>query len=177
MKSFRQVMTVLMGMVWLAACMVPASQAEPALTVYLVRHAEKLTGDDPGLTEAGAARAERIADIFEDVALSGVYSTDTKRTRATAAPSAEQAGLEIQIYDAGDMSPFAETLKAQSGVVLVVGHSNTIPTLAGLLTGRDEGGDLDESQYDVLYRIAFNRDGEPVSFLMSYDTLEASLAD
>lgn len=106
----------------------PAGAEEPAgpLVVYAVRHAEKGTGDDPPLTEAGTARAERLAAALRDVALEAVYSTATLRTRSTAAPAAKGHGLEVTTCAPEALS---KALAGRSGAVLVVGHSNTIPAL------------------------------------------------
>ena len=161
----------------LAAYLMPVSGASPDLTLYLVRHGEKQAGEDPALTPEGKARAMRLAALMEAAGVERVYSTDTKRTRETTAPTAEGVESDVVIYDADKADAFASMLKSQRGVVLVVGHSNTIPGLASALTGRDEGDEFDESQYDSLYRIEFNAKGEPVSYLMSYDALERALAE
>ncbi|GAB5454003.1 MAG: phosphoglycerate mutase family protein [Henriciella sp.] len=130
--------------------------------IYLVRHAEKQTGDDPALTDAGKVRAETLAELLSDKGLTQIYSSDYKRTRETAAPIAERTRLEVQLYDPSDLDAFAETLKSTEGVLLVVGHSNTTPPLAAALGG-DPGTPIDEStEYDRLYVIDLSG-AEPVS--------------
>ncbi|HBP23093.1 MAG TPA: histidine phosphatase family protein [Planctomycetes bacterium] len=107
----------------------PVAVPKQGLVVYAVRHAEKQGGDDPGLTAEGVARAAALAFALRHVPLDGVYSTDTKRTRATVAPAAEAHGLEVQTY-AADGSLSKRLGSGQGGrCVLVVGHSNTIPAL------------------------------------------------
>ena len=145
----------------LAAC-ASIDQSEGA-TAYLVRHAEKLTGDalndlphprDPPLTRAGQDRAEALADLLEGVGITEIWSTDTTRTRETAKPLADRLGIEIELYDASDLSAFAIQLTEEiSGSVLVVGHSNTTPGLAEAL-GADPGIPIVEAtEYDRLYVI------------------------
>ena len=170
-----------------AACETPASSAKDGmLNVYLVRHAEKETGDTvsmtaekggPLLTTAGMARAERLADILADEPITAVWSTDTNRTRATAQPTAEGHGLDIRIYDPMKPAELAELARAQTGSVLIVGHSNTIPALAGEVSGQPADGDFNDNDYESLYRVEINRAGEAVTYLLSYDALEASLSD
>jgi len=100
--------------------------------VLVVRHAEN-AGDK--LTEPGLARAERLAKTLANAGVAAIYSTDTKRTTGTAAPLAEAKQLKVQLYDVGgaksgvDARPFVAKLKAAhpDDIVLVVGHSNTIP--------------------------------------------------
>tara|TARA_B100000678_G_scaffold95898_1_gene80192 strand:+ start:21090 stop:21644 length:555 start_codon:yes stop_codon:yes gene_type:complete len=166
------------------ACAAPdfSSASAGPVTVYVVRHAEKASADmagdkGPDLTAQGKARAERLADLLKDEAVSSVWSTDTARTRQTASPTADQHGLEIAIYDPGAPDALAEAVKVERGVVLVVGHSNTIAGIASALTGRDEGGDLSEADYETLYRVEVNSRGEGVAYALSYDSLEQSLAD
>lgn len=125
-----------------------AEDAARPLVVYAVRHAEKGEGRDPGLTEAGAARAAELQRVLKDVAFDAVYSTNTLRTRSTAQPVAEGHGLEVTTYDPGGI---AKQLKAgEARTVLVVGHSNTTPDLIRALGGDFELKLLPESCYDAL---------------------------
>ena len=132
-------------------------------TIYLVRHAEKQADSDPALTEQGRARAAALAEILNGVSISKVYSTDTRRTRQTAQPVADQKKLPIELYDPRAFREFADGLKAEflSGTssILVVGHSNTTPYLATLLTG-EEHSMLSEDQYDHLYHVKKDADGQ-----------------
>lgn len=132
-------------------------------TAYLVRHAEKLTGDalndlpdprDPPLTLAGQERAEALADLLASAEITRIWSTDTTRTRDTAQPLADRLGIEVEIYDASDLTAFAAQLTQEtSGNALVVGHSNTTPGLADAL-GADPGAPIVEAtEYDRLYVI------------------------
>jgi phosphohistidine phosphatase SixA len=159
MKHFISSTAFALGAVALlaAACSQPSSppsreaEANNGTTLYLVRHAEKREGDDPALTEAGEARAETLADQLEGAGLDTIWSTDYRRTLATAAPLAQRLDVEVQIYDPGDLAGFAETLKSSGETALIVGHSNTTPQLSALLGG-EAGGPIDEAgEYDRLY--------------------------
>lgn len=129
----------------LAACATPRATTNDARaaslpTFVLVRHAEKATDDpkDPSLSDAGRARAERLAASFDGVQLTAVYATGYRRTQATAQPTAESHDLPVRTYEAGiPADAFAATLRAThaSGTVLVVGHSNTVPAIASALCG------------------------------------------
>lgn len=146
-----------------AACLVLAGcapAADDSHTVYLVRHAEKVLGvDDPALTAEGQARADALAERLADAGLTHIHSSDTKRTRDTAAPIAQATGLEVKLYDPRDLPAMAAQLKATPGRHLVVGHSNTTPPLAGLL-GAEPGADIVEAtEYDRLYVIEITPGG------------------
>lgn len=129
------------------------------LTIYLVRHAEKTKQrPDPGLTEEGKARALELVKVLKDIQLTAIYSSDYIRTKETARPVAELFNLDVQLYDPRDLPAIAKTLKALSGSVLVVGHSNTTPQLVELLGG-DSVSEINEaSEYDRLYKIDIQND-------------------
>ena len=122
-------------------------------TFYLIRHTEKEldAGNDPGLTDQGRFRAEYWATVLKNVRIDRVYSTDTLRTRETAAPFAERNELEIELYSPSriDYAEFIKTNLKKS--VVVVGHSNTTPGFANGLLGREAYHDLDESNYSSLF--------------------------
>jgi len=138
-----------------------ADSEQVTATFYLVRHAEKeLTGDDPALSDAGYARAQALSEELRGVKLDGIYSTDTRRTRDTAAPTLARTNLSLQFYDGRALSEFAQQLSSVEGNYLIVGHSNTTPQLAEALGG--EGGDpiVEANEYYRLY--VLRRSGDVV---------------
>ncbi len=136
---------------------------EQVTTFYLVRHAEKDYGDDPILTKEGQARAERLMETLKNVDLAAVYSTDTKRTQATARPTAEDHNLKIVSYRPSLMRELSEKLRSlyRGKVVLIVGHSNTTPAMANYLTDSDEHPRFSELDYTNLYVVTLPRIGAP----------------
>lgn len=154
LRTFSRFMFALAALSFLSACASgPIPTTDPA--IFLVRHAEKQKGSDPALTDAGAARADRIAAQLEKAGIEKIYSTDYTRTRDTAAPLAEKLGLEIILYDPRDLPGFADHLNSENLTVLVVGHSNTTPSLVTLLGG--EATPIPESEYDRLYCLTGER--------------------
>lgn len=136
---------------------------EEVTTFILVRHAEKMMGFSPALTEDGAARAERLSFMLERVDLDAVYSTQTKRTQSTAAPTAAFHKLEVKDYEAQYLKGFARDLKIlhRGETVLIVGHSNTTPALAGYLTETNEFPRFNELDYTNYYVVTIPRIGKP----------------
>ena len=101
-------------------------------TVFIVRHAEK--GDDSGdaaLSAKGKARAEALARMLVDARVTAIYTSNFRRTVGTAEPLAARLNLEIKQEFQGDTDRFARLLgeRHPDGVILVVGHSNTVPGL------------------------------------------------
>lgn len=125
---------------------------DEAVVVYLVRHAERAENgtDDPPLSLAGQIRVQQLLGMLADVDLTHVHTTDFKRTRDTARPFAERAGIESAIYDPRELEALASEIVATPGRHLVAGHSNTTPQLVAALGG-DPSDPIDELEYDRLY--------------------------
>ena len=93
---------------------------------------------------------EALARMLREANVTRIFSTDTRRTRATVAPLAEQLELEIEPYKTRG---FAVKLGAMKGeTVAVSGHSNTVPAIAralgGELAGLTDDGHFPDDQYD-----------------------------
>lgn len=132
-------------------------------TFILVRHAEKDYGRDPILIEKGIERAERLKETLKNTDLDAVYSTDTKRTQLTAAPTAADKNLEVISYNPGALQEFATNLKRlyKGKTVLIVGHSNTTPAMANYLTDTNEHPRFSELDYTNLYVVTLPKIGKP----------------
>jgi len=111
-------------------------RAKDSCTVVVaVRHAEKDSGDDPGLTEAGRARAKALAEALAHAHVQAILVSSARRTQETAAPTAAHARVEPRVIpmDGGldaHVAALAKAVKAEAGkTVLVVGHTNTVPPL------------------------------------------------
>ncbi len=124
--------------------------------VIVIRHAEKISGSDERLSDAGHARAARLAAMLKDAGVTAIYSTDTERTRDTVKPLADLLKLPVQIYDVGsqkvDAKGFALRMRQQhlDQIVLIVGHSNTVPALIRAL-GCQETVTIGPDEYDNLF--------------------------
>lgn len=127
-------------------------EKKEATTIYLVRHAEKV-GQLDSLSIEGLARAQSLKHTLENVKLDHIYSTDYNRTMNTALPIAKEIGLNIVNYDASDLKAFTKKIESEhkGQTILVVGHSNTTPTLVNLLLGEERLKALDEKDYDNLF--------------------------
>ncbi len=143
-----------------AAPRASAAAAAGTTLVLLVRHGEKAAGpaDDPPLTEAGVARAQALRAALADAGVQHVIATPRRRTGDTARPLAEAMGLtpELVPLSAGatHITAVADAVRRRAGqVVLVVGHSNTVPAIVGALGG-PKLPDLCDAQYATLYVLA-----------------------
>lgn len=143
----------------LGGCATRPAEPQAPLTYVIVRHGEKSSDDprDPSLSEAGRARAERLADSLAKAPLRAVYATEYRRTQQTGDPAARAHGLTIARYQAKQAAAeFAATLRRdhRDGTVLVVGHSNTAPAIAAALCAC-EVAPMPETEFDrrMLVRI------------------------
>ncbi|NVJ49002.1 MAG: histidine phosphatase family protein [Gammaproteobacteria bacterium] len=153
-------LTLLLSMTSLVAAKDPTEAREEnakTFTVWLIRHAEKRSDqDDPELTPAGLARAQRVVTQLAGEPLAKLYSTAYRRTQQTAAPISTARNLSIQTYDPRHLDEFAAAIKQQQLNALIVGHSNTTGELARLL-GAKEVPKIDESTYHWILRLDFSR--------------------
>jgi broad specificity phosphatase PhoE len=141
-------LSVLLGLILALASVTAWAQ----VTVVLTRHAEKAATPpkDPPLTEAGEHRAELLASMLADSGVEAIYVTEFQRTQATAAPLAELTHVKPTILPAKDTAAVVKEIRARaSGVVVVVGHSNTVPDIISALGGPKV--ELSDSQYDNLF--------------------------
>jgi probable phosphoglycerate mutase len=139
-----------------------------AATLFVLRHADDLDeGRDPLLTETGKARAEELAAMLASAEIEIILSSDYHRTRDTVAPLSARIGVEVQLYDPRDLPGLVEQLKEMDGRVLVVGHSNTTPGLVELLGG-EPGEPIDESEFDRLYIVRTDFEGNAETILLRY---------
>jgi broad specificity phosphatase PhoE len=131
------------------------------VTVVLVRHAEKIDESaDPPLSRAGEERAAALAAALEHAGVQKIYVTQYRRTRDSAAPLARRLGIEPVTLAtvAGGVAEHARQVAARirehdaGGLVLAVGHSNTVPAIIAALGGPDVGeiGDDDYHDFFVL---------------------------
>jgi phosphohistidine phosphatase SixA len=142
--------------------------AQPS-TVILVRHAEKAAtpANDPLLTSAGTQRAADLAAALSDAHVNVVITTQFERTKATAKPTADAAKVApVVVAATSDIVAHVNAVVAavaarQPGdVVLVVGHSNTIPAIITALGG-PKMYELCDTQYSGLFVPQLRSNGPP----------------
>lgn len=158
---------VLLALAFAAMSLLPPFAAADVLVV-VVRHAEKATDDprDPALSAEGEARARALAAALAGSRLDAVYATQFKRTQQTAAPAAEAAGVDVTVrpIDGNNATTYAADLARDlralpaGSVVLVVGHSNTVPGIVAALDGRPPR-EMPETEYDRFTTVRLRADG------------------
>ena len=145
-----------------AAALLTPAVASAQQTVIFVRHGERADGGagmasptgapaDPDLSDAGKARAEKLAMMLADASIAAIYVTEFKRTQQTAAPLAAKLHLAPGTIPGKDAAAFVSRAKADQpkGVVLIVGHSNTMPPIIKAFGGPDMT--IADDDYNAIY--------------------------
>lgn len=142
----------------LALLVVPAVAAAQQL-VIVVRHAERADGGtppmggtaDPPLSAAGKTRADKLATMLSSSGVTAIYATEFVRTQQTAAPVAAALKLTTTIKSSSDTAALVDELKTKHAhdIVLIVGHSNTVPAIIKALGGPTVT--VADDEYDKLF--------------------------
>lgn len=154
-----------------------SSAALAQRAVILVRHAEKEadpqllrdSGVDPEklrdpavdlrvpISRVGKERAAALARVLGRSRIDVIYTSRADRTRQTAQPTAEALGITPKPIERDQIPRFSELHRDQ--VVLIVGHSNTLPGLIDTLTKRSNGITIDDETFDDLFILLSKPDG------------------
>ncbi len=156
-------------------CAIPAAVAAQPSMVIVVRHAERDTAPprDPVLTDAGVARARALYQSLSNAGIGSVVTTHLQRTQLTAKPITDSLKLTpIVVAASSPVAAHADAVAAavrarpRGEVVLVVGHSNTVPAIVAALGG-PKFPDLCDSQYSMLYVLQYPDGGGSPRFVQS----------
>ena len=137
-------------------------ESQATTTIIFVRHAEQTSHDeqDPGLSDAGKLRVAELTRQLVDAdvvaGIDAIYSTPYKRSVETAEPLADELDLHINKYDGNNTEAVLETiLKNHKGkIILVVGHSNTLPVLIANLGASKLVPPIERDEFDNIYIIS-----------------------
>ncbi len=151
-------------------------ESQATTTVIFVRHAEKaaVPEDDPSLSEAGQRRAaelkRQLVDADVVAGIDAVYATPFRRAEETARPIAEALELPLNSYDANNTESIMEDIvrKHKGKIVLVVGHSNTLPALIGNMGASKKVPPIDEDEYDNIYIVSIPWFGKTKTIRLRY---------
>ena len=151
-------------------------ESQATTTMIFVRHAEKmaLPADDPGLSLAGQRRVAELTRQLVDAdvvaGIDAIYTTPYTRTTDTVRPLADALNLPINNYNAADTDAVLETiLKEHKGkIILIAGHSNTVPVLIANLGASKKVPPIEENEYDNIYIISIPWFGKTKTIRMRY---------
>jgi len=123
--------------------------------IYLIRHAEKDRSDvknrNPELNELGKKRALKWVQVFKNIELDKIYSTNYNRTIQTVTPISEENNIDVSIYSPSKINYEIFISENIGAKVLVVGHSNTIPFFVNGLINKEFYQQIDDLNNSNLY--------------------------
>ncbi len=134
---------------------IPSFISDTTTTFIIVRHAEKeAAGTDPNLTADGQLRANELRRVLANIPVTAIYSTPYNRTRQTVQPLAMAKSITITDYPTS--KPYAQLVSeikaANRGkVVVIVGHSNTVPDILKTISNNTFVITISDTQYDNLF--------------------------
>ena len=142
--------------------------SQPPATIFLIRHAEKLTNGEMDLSAAGSERAKLLVQAFSgnrpelptpQVLFAAHVSAHSNRSLQTLLPLATQLHLPIddsfKDEDYEDLAAVLLSGKYAGKVVLVAWHRGKIPQLATALGATPPYARWPAEQYDRIWRIDY----------------------
>ena len=153
--------------------------AEAQQAIFLVRHGETVApkGTDlRPLSEAGQWRAVLLATLLKDAGINAIFTSDLERTVKTAEPLAQSLRIEPNYlaqlnvrFKQNDVDAFVALLRSEHrrDIVLLVGHSNTVPALLKAL-GHPAEIKIPETEFDNLFMLISKSEGTPTLLRLRY---------
>lgn len=130
--------------------------------IMLFRHGEKAAGKNPHLTSVGKRRAAHLVSLIKADEKVTIFSSDYNRTKEMAADLVRAFDKPAIIYDARDLKRLKAQVMALTGTVVIIGHSNTTPNLAELLSN-DKVAAMPETQFNRYFVLERQQQGYKLS--------------
>lgn len=136
------------------------TNAQAATKIFIVRHAEKGTGNDPLLTPAGNKRAGDLMRALQNEGIQKIYVSQFRRTQNTGDSLRIQFRIDTVHYAADTICDnLINAIMAHRDfgkTILIIGHSNTIPQIIRKLGVKDYPyGDIPDGEFDNLFVITY----------------------
>ena len=151
-------------------------ESQATTTVIFIRHAEKnlIQLDDPGLSDQGRVRvAELTRQLIDADVVAGIdaiYSTSYRRNTETVQPLAKILNLTINYYNPNENEEVLENIldNHKGKIILVVAHSDTVPTLIADLGASKNVPAIAEHEYDNIYIVSIPWFGKTKTIRLRY---------
>jgi broad specificity phosphatase PhoE len=146
--------------------------------VLVIRHAERSDAENCSpatvktrpnrsliLVAGQSSRAQTLAHVGGEDGIAAIYASEFCRTQQTVQPLASQLGLAVNVvdqYEADGATVNVDNLISQvwahnrGQVVLIAGHTNTVPAIIEKLSGVTIDA-IDEAEFDNLFVVTIPR--------------------
>ena len=130
--------------------------------IYLVRHAEKETGNDPALTKDGMKRAGDLFRWMKEKKLKRIYVTKYRRTQMTGDSLRIHLKIDTIHYAADtlcdDLVARITEHRDQGNTILIIGHSNTLPKIIRKLgVANYPQANIPDDEFDNLFLLTYKK--------------------
>jgi phosphohistidine phosphatase SixA len=141
------------------------------ITVLLVRHADidlPPGSDDPPLNAAGHKRAETLVHVAGTAGVTTILTSSFIRTKQTVGPLAARLGIQPQEMSAPP-TVARQVLSGRLGeVILIAGHSNTVPGMIAALGAPPPLPSISEREFDNLFMVILAQPSEAGMVSLKY---------
>jgi broad specificity phosphatase PhoE len=158
------------GVAQLVAAFLLQGVAAAQEAVYVVRHAERADSTaDSELSADGVERSKALSKHLAAAGITRIFATERKRTVQTAAPLADTLKATTTIVQAADEAALVAKVRESKRTdrVLIVGHSNTVPSILRRL-GVTETITIPDNEFDNLFIVVPNPGGSTVLLRLKY---------
>ena len=144
----------------------PIVQGQPmginAKTFYIVRHAEKDTGNNPAISITGKKRAGDLYRILKNKKIDLIFVSKFRRSGMTADSLRIYKNIDTLHYSADATSDllFKKILSSAGKAknILIIGHSNTLPSIIKKLGVENYlQKDIPDTEYDHLFIVKYKK--------------------
>lgn len=151
-------------------------ESQATTTIIFVRHAEKeiTNNNDPGLTDEGKKRVFELTRQLKDAdvvaGIDAIYSTPFKRNMQTVGPLAAALNLNIHNYEKDNYEQVLNEIQDnyKGKIILVVGHSDTLPGLMAELGASKKVPVIADNEYDNIYIVSIPWFGKTKTIRLRY---------
>ncbi len=150
---------ILVFCVFVALTCAPCAHAQNMRTIFLVRHADKISDEtDAPLSEAGHRGAECLANMLAGTHIQQIFTSDLQRTQQTAGPLAEKLNLKPVAIPLSRPDQLVNAIRlGKAANVLVVWHDATLPKILRAL-GAPAITPIAHTEYDRLFILTLDGD-------------------
>jgi broad specificity phosphatase PhoE len=123
-------------------------------TVLLVRHADidlPPLSNNPPLNAAGRRRAATLARIAAGSGVTAIFTSTFTRTIQTVEPLVARLGLQGNVAPAPAVLAQQVTAGTLGSLVVIAGHSNTVPEIINALGVQPAPHAIGEREFDNLF--------------------------
>ena len=151
-------------------------ESQATTTIIFVRHAEKeiTNNNDPALTDEGKKRVFELTRQLKDAdvvaGIDAIYSTPFKRNMQTVGPLAAALNLKIHNYEKNNYEQVLNEIQDnyKGKIILVVGHSDTLPSLMAELGASKKVPVIADNEYDNIYIVSIPWFGKTKTIRLRY---------